>query len=87
MVISEISDYSHRGRIFGATDKLGDLEQSLKHQTTKISWGKPAMFVQAKLDGRCPVCSVKEQRGRFETGFDNDVGCSWAYCHQCGWSY
>lgn len=53
----------------------------------KLSWGKPAMFVQAKLDGRCPRCSTKRQKGQFETGYDKDVGCSWAYCHNCGWSY
>lgn len=73
--------------MFGETGKLGALEQPLKHQANRISWGRPAMFVQAKLDGECPACSVNKRTGLFETGFDKDVGCSWAYCQNCGWSY
>jgi len=87
LIVKDLGDYYHRGKLFGGADKLGDLEQPLKHRATKMSWGKPAMFVQAKLDGECPRCSAKRQRGRFETGFDKDVGCSWAYCHICEWSY
>lgn len=80
----DLGDYYHRGKIVGEDDRL---EQPLKHQANKISWGKPAMYVQAKLDGECPRCSAKKKKGLFEMGFNEDVGCSWAYCHICGWSY
>lgn len=96
MFVAKKTDYWHRGKFVSDSDidehifgKAADtrLFQPLKHQASKISWGKTAMFVQAKLDGECPRCSEKKRTGLFETGFDIDVGCSWALCHICGWRY
>ena len=96
MFVAKRTDCWHRGKFVSDSDidehiygKEADtrLFQPLKHKAQKISWGKPAMFVQGKLDGECPRCSTKQAKDRFEVGFDEGVGCSWAFCHTCEWSY
>lgn len=77
----------HRGRLIAEDDSLSPLFQDIDRRNNKISWGKPAMFIQGKLDGRCPGCAAKLTGGLFQIGYDKEAECSWAYCHNCGYHY
>ena len=55
----------------------------------KVTWGEPAMIVQAKMDKCCPRCGL-DRFGGFELGRE-DGEVFGAYCPEsgggCGWSF
>lgn len=55
----------------------------------KITWGEPAMIVQAKLDKCCPRCGL-DRFGGFELGVEYGEIFG-AYCPDdaagCGWTF
>ena len=54
----------------------------------RMTWGKPAQIVQAKLDKMCPMCGAMpamEQDFCFDMGYENGQLFG-ALCWNCGWS-